>query len=383
MGVSGALADAVGGTPEVAPRRQIQPLTGVRGLAALWVAGCHLVAEPGLATGLAARILARGYLAVDLFFILSGFVMALNYGHLFRRRVRAAVFGRFLILRLARLYPLYGSILLLRFAYTALRYGSFDLPRPWIAAPLPHPAIDLPANVLLVQSWGIAKSSIGPAWSVSTEWGAYMVFPALAMLGLWRGRRAALATAMAAAVLLSTTALLDTAPAYHAGLLDAYDGRTLGPLMRCLGGFTVGVLTWRLSHWAPIIRLCGLSPPCVLIAALLIGGVATGAADFAVFLLFPAMVLCLACGTNRVTRLLASAPVVWLGEISYSIYLLHIFLLHPTHVTSAAAHRLLPGHAAEALSLAVTFGMLLIAADLSWRCIEQPGRRLIRRVAPR
>jgi peptidoglycan/LPS O-acetylase OafA/YrhL len=177
----------VGGTPEVAAPRQIGPLTGVRGLAALWVAGCHLVAEPGLVSGLAARILARGYLAVDLFFILSGFVMALNYGHLFKRRIRVAVFSRFLLLRLARLYPLYGSILLVRFGYTALRYGSFDLPRPWIAAPLPYPAIDLPANLLLVQSWGIAKSSIGPAWSVSTEWGAYMVFPVLAMLGLWRG----------------------------------------------------------------------------------------------------------------------------------------------------------------------------------------------------
>ena len=119
------------------------------------------------------------------------------------------------------------------------------------------------------------------------------------------------------------------------------------------------------------------------VGAGLAAGLFLDAPDLLMYTGFPAMVLCLACGTNRVTHLLASAPVVWLGEISYTIYLLHIFLLHPTHVTSAAAHRLLPGHAAEALSLAVTFGMLLIAADLSWRCIEQPGRRLIRRFAPR
>ena len=114
----------------------------------------------------------RGYLAVDLFFVLSGFVMALSYGPAFGERFSLRVFAAFLWRRVARLYPLYGTILVARLVYTGLRYGRFDLPRPWIAAPLAHPWTAIPANVLLVQSWGLAPSSIGPAWSISTEWAA-------------------------------------------------------------------------------------------------------------------------------------------------------------------------------------------------------------------
>ena len=359
-------------------RQDIPALTGLRGAAALWVALYHLVLPAGFVTGLAAAMLGRGYLAVDLFFVLSGFVMALTYGGLFRDRPDAATVGRFLLRRIARLYPLYGLILVFRFVYTALRYGSFALPRPWIAAPLVHPALDVPANFLLIQAWGLSSSSIGTAWSISTEWGAYFLFPFLAMLVLWRGWRTALIVTAAAVALIPAVAILDGAGGYHAGALDAWNGLTARPLMRCLGGFVIGMALWRLSGMPAVARIAGAWPARAGVFVLLVGLIAAGAPDIAIYPLFPAAVLCLA--TGRGVTVFAWRGLVWLGEISYALYLLHIFLLHPLDVTRAGARLMLDPPLADAASLACIFAMLLGASDLCHRRIEIPGRAFVMRL---
>ncbi len=363
------------------PKQDIPALTGLRGAAALWVALYHLLLPAGFITGAPAAMLGRGYLAVDLFFVLSGFVMALRYGETFRDNPSAATMGGFLLRRAARLYPLYGLILAFRFLYTAVRYGGFALPRPWIAAPLTHPAIDLPANLLLIQAWGISASSIGTAWSISTEWGAYFLFPALASLMLWRGARvAALCGAVAVALILSVAAL-DCTGGFHAGLLDAWDGRTPGPMLRCLGGFVLGMGVWRLSRMQAIARAVGDPIIRFAVLACLGAAIALGAPDLAIYPLFPALVLCLAASPSR--TLLAGRFPVWLGEISYALYLLHIFLLHPLDVTRAGAREALPAWIADPAALAVIFALLLVASALSHRCIEKPGRALIMRLGAR
>ncbi len=381
MGVSGTLADALGGPPALTPPGHIKPLTGVRGVAALWVAGYHLLLPAGFVGGAAARMLGRGYLAVDLFFILSGFVMALNYGALFRHRIRLHVFGQFILRRAARLYPVYAAILVFRFCYTLLRYGSYALPRPWIAAPMAHPVVDIPANLLLVQAWGICAGSIGPAWSISTEWGAYFAFPALASLGLWRGRRHIVLIATAIVALLFATSWLDTSTPYHVGALDAWDGTTAGPMMRCLGGFALGVLTWRAACNPGVARLAGSGTACAGSLAWILAGIAAGVPDAVIYPAFPPLVLCLACGRNIVSSLFAAGAVVWLGEISYSLYLLHIFLLHPLDVTRAEARLALPPETADALTCIAMFALLLAASALAYRLIERPGRTVLLRGA--
>jgi peptidoglycan/LPS O-acetylase OafA/YrhL len=361
----------------------IPALTGLRGIAALWVAAYHLLLPAGFVTGFAARVLGRGYLAVDLFFVLSGFVMALTYGALFRAPPEPAAFARFLWRRAARLYPLYGTILVGRFAYTAVRYGTFALPRPWIAAPLAHPAIDVPANLLLVQAWGVGQSSIGTAWSISTEWGAYFLFPAIALLMLWRGHRTASVMAAIAVALVLATAVLDARGGYHAGLLDAWDGTTLRPMLRCLGGFTLGVALWRLRDWAPAARLAAAPPAGAAVVLTLAALLTTGAPDLAIYPCFPALVFCLACGDRGAARLFTLRIAVWLGDISYALYLLHIFLLHPLDVTRAAARLAMPVAAADVAAPAGLFAILLAASHAAWQHIEMPGRRFMMALAER
>ena len=370
--------------PPSQAKADIPALTGVRGVAALWVAAYHLLLPAGFVAGATARVLGRGYLAVDLFFVLSGYVMALNYGALFREGAPIMVFARFLWRRAARLYPLYATILVARFAYTALRYGTFDLPRPWIAAPLAHPALDIPANLLLVQAWGLGDSSIGTAWSISTEWGAYFLFPVIALLVLFRGSRAAAVMACGAAILVLATAGLDAMSGYHAGALDAWNGATVRPMLRCLGGFILGVAVWRLGHWPVAGRFAGSTAAAAVLTGAFGFLLLTNAPDLVIYPLFPALVLCLACGAgNGLERALRARFAVWLGEISYAMYLLHIFLLHPLDVTRAAARLALTPWIADIAAPAAIFVVLLIASHCAWRWIEMPGRRRMIALAPR
>lgn len=359
-----------------AAQADIPSLTGLRGAAAIWVVAYHLLLPGHLIGGWPALVVGRGYLAVDLFFVLSGAVMALSYGPVFDGHAGWRNVAAFLWRRVARLYPLYAAIMIGRLVYTALRFGGFGLPRAWIAAPLPHPWTDIPANMLLVQSWGLAPSSIGPAWSISTEWAAYWVFPMLAGWMLHRAPRAAAAGVAVALMLLASTAVLLGVEG-SSRLLDAWDGQTAGPLMRCLGGFMLGVAVWRLAGWAPARRLAG--HPAAVSLVLLASAVllAIQASDLAVCAAFPPLVLCLACCSGQPASAFAWRPILWLGEISYSLYLLHIFLLHPLDQLRAAIRLFLPSESADALTAILVLLFLLAAADLSYRTIERPGRRLL------
>ena len=338
-------------------------LTGLRGVAALWVACYHLLLPAFLVGGMAARVLGRGYLAVDLFFVLSGYVLALNYGE----RAGWASLPGFLWRRWARIFPLYGLILVARLGYTAWRYGGFGVSRPWLAAPVGHPWTDVPANLLLVQSWGLAPSITGPAWSVSVEWAAYCVFPVLAgvMLRGHPGRAVALGTAAFGLVL--TVCLL------HGGL-DVWDGCTAGPLLRCLGGFTIGMGVFRLSCWQRPRRLAARPAAGWLTGATLLAALLWRAPDLAVYPLLCALVLCAACGQAGLCARLAMPGILRMGEVSYAVYLLHIFLLHPLDQLRAAARLMLPEAIADGLAAGLTAAFLLAAANLTHDLVEQPAR---------
>ena len=117
---------------------EIDALTGVRGVAAVIVIAYHTYPAADFPYGIS-HLVARGYLAVDVFFVLSGFVMALTYGSLFRDRVTPPAFFTFLMRRVARLYPLYIVFLALRIAYSLAVYGSLQVPDGWFAMNLPLP----------------------------------------------------------------------------------------------------------------------------------------------------------------------------------------------------------------------------------------------------
>jgi len=152
-------------------RNELPALTGLRGIAALWVFLYHtrLLTQEihhGALDGLS-MISAAGYLGVDLFFVLSGFVIAYHYADLeLHRSLRN--FGDYLWKRVARIYPAHVAALIL-FAVSLVVYrteGDLSF-------------LALLRSLTLTQAWELAgSSSWNPvAWSVSCEFAAYLLFP--------------------------------------------------------------------------------------------------------------------------------------------------------------------------------------------------------------
>lgn len=330
---------------------EIKALTGLRGVAAGWVVLHHLCRVPGYEVPVLQGVLLRGYLAVDLFFVLSGFVLSLAYGDWFRGRPRPDALAAFLARRVARLWPLHAAVVL------AIAV--------WQAAPtLPRMVA---ANLLMVQAWGISGSMNVPSWSVSTEFAAYLLFPLLAAAVLHGGRTGALAGLCGAAALLGAAVVLGSArAAERIGPLDIANNWSLLPLLRCLGGFTMGVVAYRASCAPGVAALLRRRWAASAACAALAGAVMGGVGDLALYPLLPLVVAALAAGREGAARLLAAAPLRWLGTVSYALYLVHYPLL-----------RVGAGWAGPLHPVAATLPLLLAAAWLAHAAVEVPGRRLV------
>jgi peptidoglycan/LPS O-acetylase OafA/YrhL len=357
-------------------------MTGLRGVAAFLVVIYHFYSADDLPSGALRHFVTKGYLWVDLFFVLSGFLMAMNYGHSFAGRWPFRAWRAFLFKRFARIYPLYGVIVLGTLAYTLAVHGSLQgVPNTLPSVDLHNPAVEIAANLFLVQSWGVARSIDGVAWSLSTEWAAYLLFPILAWLALFARSRTALAVAVgAAAVIVGTVGLTSADGAYHSGPLDAYDGTTIEPILRCLGGFTLGLLTFRLTRSPRILAWASCDPVAGAAVVLLAAGFAAGAYDLIVYPLFAAVVLALYGNRGRVGRAFGCRPVHWMGLISYSLYLLHLYFVGPRQWLGHWFQARLPAGWAAVATDATVCAALLGASALAYRVVEEPGRRCAQRV---
>jgi peptidoglycan/LPS O-acetylase OafA/YrhL len=306
---------------------------------------------------LLAPALRRGYLGVDLFFVLSGFVISMVYGPWFAAPSRSLLvrWALFLIRRAARLWPLHVVVLTITMLSLLSEGNQF------------HPLTML-ANVLMVQAWGVSTEINSPAWSVSTEWFAYAVFPLLAPI-LLRDRTGLVLGLTGVVALLTADMLL----APHVGLmrrgqLDIYYNYSILPVLRCLAGFMLGMMAWRIGRLTAARRWFenGWIGPAAL--ALMLVLMLGSSNDLVVYPLLPIIVLGFHFGRGAACRLFAHGPIYRLGVLSYAFYLVHFTILHWFPFGWAP-------HGIELLAyMAVT---ILVAAGLHW-LIERPCRSLIR-----
>jgi peptidoglycan/LPS O-acetylase OafA/YrhL len=304
------------------PKRQLPSLTSFRGIAALWVVLYHysVVYFSQLNPGYYSHFVEKGYLAVDLFFMLSGFVLT----HVYRRAFSESItkhYKQFLLARVARLYPLHIMVLLL-FVATALtsRLLEYAATGTFEAIPIRGPrSLDaFFANLFMLQGLEAGQLSWNyPAWSISVEFAAYLLFPFL-LPAIWR---ASSSYKVALAVLL--IAILSLFSYYSGGNFNQWDGPQT--LLRCLPEFTLGVLLYAAFRSGAYTPILGSDAVFVLILLTTLSVLHFGGPDLAVVLLFAALILGIVVNTGTVSRIANREPLIWLGNISYSLYLLHGF----------------------------------------------------------
>lgn len=314
--------------------------------------------------GLAGDILDHGYLAVDLFFVLSGYVMALSYGEMLRVWSGRG-FLRFLIRRIARVYPLY--LLITLFVAGLMILGVSHEPVSNLGGTLAW-------NLVMLQGWGFADSLDGPAWSVSTEWGAYLLFPLLAAVTLYGSRRSVILTGVLCSGCVAALALL------RFGVEGPLDIASAGlGLLRCVAEFSLGLIAFRVAQEAGVQAWARNPLSGGLLALAIVLLMIWHGSDLAIVALLPAFIITLGVGRGPVQRLLGSPPVFFAGEISYALYLLHARFVRVRDGLDAKLTPML-GTAAPVVTCIVVWGTLLVAAYLAFRIIEKPARAHVRRL---
>jgi peptidoglycan/LPS O-acetylase OafA/YrhL len=364
---------------DVKPALRFEALDSWRGLCALWVVLYHFRAVSHVYGWTWVR---TGDIAVDFFFVLSGFVITHAYGQSLTDGTSRL---RFLVRRFGRLYPLHiatlAAVVLMELArWAAAHQLGHQLGRPAFSGDTDLAA--LVPNILLVHALGVLRDFTWnvPSWSISVEWCLCLLY---VVLSLWRRPlvAAGILAALGFAVTVWMTSLTQFPPEGYTAVVRGVYGFFLGVLayrlflrLREAGVTLPGWLEWT----APVLlaltvlfkewRLFALQPP-----------------------LFAALVLIFAAQAGPVSRLLKQRALTWLGEISYSIYLVHYVLVLAIFGGMLAVGAVMGfepllayrntlllkmpnpwiGDLAAIGFLALTIGV----AALTYRWIETPGRR--------
>jgi peptidoglycan/LPS O-acetylase OafA/YrhL len=355
-------------------------LTPLRGIAAVWVVLYHYAVYylPNVHPDRHTALLNKGYLAVDLFFMLSGFVMTHVYREVFTRRVDPRSYWAFMSARIARLYPLHLAVLAL-FLLVALASSTarYAVGGPWVVMPLSgvRSVLALVANLFMLQ--GLHASTLSwnyAAWSISLEFMAYLIFP-FVLARIWRAgsrTQALLALAMVAVLAWLAWRTQDS--------FNQWDGPAT--FLRCVPEFLLGTLLYR-AYQSPLRStvLGGDAVTLVCLAALL-AALHTNGPDLLVVVLFALLLMAVVSNRGRVQAWLNSSPLVWLGEVSYALYLIHGLVQHVTSEVMALGWHMhdraqLSGNASLGV-LALMIAISLVLAALSYRWVEKPAQRYLR-----
>ena len=339
----------------------IKSLTGIRFFAALWVVLYHFrdglkpisILEPFT------PFFDHGYLAVPLFFILSGFILS----HTYFPRYSLKNHAEFIFLRFARLWPVHVAAVLSLMAYIGVIFvhsGHFEDDSGSFA--LQH----LPGELAMVRSW-FSKDLVWnyPAWSIHAEWFAYMLLFPIAFSSFRK--------------ISNCWVLLITAGALLAGHTFLPIGQFPGMCAEIIFLFLAGSALYRLRLLLPNFPGTRVATAGLLLVILGVSGLFQYSISL-IYLAFAFIIFGLSYDGGWLGELLSQRLFVYGGLISYSIYMTHAVVLK---VTDAIFHRIGIQTQGERIVAAVTFvGAVLITASVFYHLIEAPCNKVLRRNSP-
>ena len=362
---------------------EIKALSGLRIVAAVWVVLFHFrpwldVSAPGFRSALA-PVINCGAQGVDLFFILSGFVLTWNYLDRMGESFSMKATLHFLWLRLARVWPVYVVTLHLALAWIIFTLYVGHLPSP-VADQLS--AVSYARQVLLVQLWFQpffdGSSWDGPAWSISAEWLAYLLF-GVVVLAIFRIARA---TRVRGLLWLAVAACLPPT------LLLLATGHFYTPwswLPRIVMQFTAGALACaavrkmqlseagqRRAGYLSVVLCAGIIGILYFLDAYPVAKVSdsSGLVD----VLFVPLVASLAVGIGSLPRLLSTRIMVYGGYISFSLYMVHEIVHTAWNWFTAQFEIILTPSWSAKLIMVGVFAVAFLGAVLLYHFVEEPAR---------
>ncbi|MDE1174891.1 MAG: acyltransferase [Parvibaculaceae bacterium] len=353
MGQSGDVN--VTGLTAHAPGGKVNALTSLRFFAAASVALFHVpYTLPQLHP---ATLMPSGYLGVNFFFILSGFILAYTYAG-----QSSLSIGRFFIKRFARIYPVHMLLLLIWIALFFTSWGNSTSDKLHSLIP----------NILLLHAWfpgplyNLGYNAV--SWSISVEAFFYLLFPFI------RKPSAALLWCC-----LTFSGILIGVAFWDKEINSVFpDFFYFDPLARSME-FSAGILLFHISG-----RLSALARhPLFLLASIVLLGVAVSKAlpyvrqDLQPVLLLPFMatlILGFYCCQGWIKWIMSMPGLVLLGEASYSFYMLHHMLFRLLNAPLAASF-------SPTMGVAVAFGITALASIVLYLGFEKPSRSwLIRKL---
>ncbi len=346
---------------------EIRAHTGLRGIAALLVVFYHLqFTQPHLPFEDATSFFRRGYLMVDLFFILSGFIISYVYtpalGHKLALRP-------FFLKRVIRLFPLHLFCLLTLLIGSTSQYLLLNMLGKQTEPLFTNESITaLVSQIFLLNAWFPKEPMWNiPSWSISAELFAYALFPVLAVV-LHRGRMAG------SVCLIACSLLLYGIIVYDKGSLDVVSG--WAPF-RCGAGFMLGMVIHKHRR-----KFSGLPDGLVGIVQFtgLIGAIVVMAFPMNDGLAIPFFVIFVAVTWSDkgwLATLLGRSICQYLGRISYSVYLTHVVilgLLYPSW-TAVVSRSPLDALTMRAIWILLAIFVVILISHFTYHGVEGPSRR--------
>ncbi|GAA4779289.1 acyltransferase [Stakelama sediminis] len=350
------------------PREKLHALDGLRGLAASWVVLHHMATNALLPQ---VPLLMHGWMLVETFFVLSGFVICYQYGS---RLASPGQIASFMQRRFARIWPLHAAIL---FAMILPRLVVLALHGPassqLFEPDSTHSLASWFASLALIQSLGLDQHAVwnGPAWSISVEFYTYLIFAAVVFFARERLRSVAVVLAVVAGAML----LLPMPTPEH--------------LLICIFCFFVGVLAFdAYSRFKPrAVRIQSNLPFSIaqsVLALLILELIYFGENPPLLFgLINMFLIISIAQQRGIIGRMLDLRIFQLLGAWSLGIYLLHIPVLNilwriGPHIPVSFL-KFDPAHW-TVIDSAAFLATVVVLAALSYRWLEVPARRAL---APR
>jgi len=310
----------------------LSSLASLRGLAALLVILFHVNV---ICFALAPwdspfdHFIQKGYLWVDFFFLLSGFIMMHAYSESFGKGIKEN-FTKFMRSRFARIYPLHLFSFLCMVAFYFWYRSNFTMYPDDYLYTFNMKAIW--TNLLLIHSLDLHKSLSwdSASWSISVEWWMYVVFPFLLIpfrkitdwkkIFIFFGVIAGYLFIIYYLHPLTAAADGSSDPATKNILDVTYDYG----FVRCFFGFLFGMLLYELYRVGWGRRHLNKNIVWLLVMATVVAVLAVPMPDFIPILIFAAIILTSVYAEGIGKRILNLRPLTYLGDISYSLYLMHL-----------------------------------------------------------